>query len=256
MLGSDGRTRRHPVRHSSRPVYRRKDTRALKKRRLFAQWKPPYAEDGRNRRLPCAEDEKQKKERPEERTFFLFLRPEATEGRVRASLGVSLSAYRRKGARLRKRHSRHIWALFPSGLSEKRRSNFSLPPFFLSFPPGTRGGAAKTAPFSRNTQVVRSKNEPFLRNAPASPRSKPFTEPHTKNRMEKNAFRTPPRGLCGGFSFRRCPSVGALPLVAPPYIEEAPSVGNVACLGGFFSQERRMFHVKQASKMAQRLFHA
>ena len=48
-------------------------------RRLFAQWKPPYAKDGRNRRLPCAEDEKQKKERPGERAFF-FLRQKVTEG--------------------------------------------------------------------------------------------------------------------------------------------------------------------------------
>lgn len=105
-------------------------------------------------------------------------------------------------------------------------------------------------------------NRPFLpRYAGDAPRNKPFTEPHTRNRMEKNAFRTPPRGLRGGFSFRRCPSVGALPLLAPPPLTSKkflpvaslhawrpfrtrqrrrpsywrPSAGGVACPGDLFA---------------------
>ena len=110
--------------------------------------------------------------------------------------------------------------------------------------------------------------------------------------MEKNAFRTPPRGLCGGFSFCRRPLRRCAPSVGAPLHRESPSVGGVACpgglfapvngdwrlkslrvcgsgtafghlgsavrltrgIGGFFSQKRRMFHVKQAGKMVRAAF--
>ena len=66
------------------------------------------------------------------------------------------------------------------------------------------------------------------------PRSKPFAESYTKKRMEKNPFRTPPRGLCGGFFFSPAPLRRCAPSSGAPFnIEETLSVGGAACTGDF-----------------------
>lgn len=95
------------------------------------------------------------------------------------------------------------------------------------------------------------------------PRNKPFTEPYTKKRMKKNAFR-PRRAACAAvFLFVCAPSVGGAPFVGgvmSPGGLSAPVNGawrskslHVCGVGGF-SRERRMFHVKHSNKMARRAF--
>ena len=136
-------------------------------------------------------------------------------------------------------------------------------------PPETRGNAAKNAPFSRN--------------APAPhPETSLLPKPTQRIDMEKNAFRTPPRGLCGGFSFclrsfrRRRPFLVALctwagfprPSMAASllladfrwrrcvsgrpfrarqrrhFFYWRPSVGGIACLGDPFAPTNGAWRLK------------
>lgn len=197
---------------------------------------------------------------PPEKGRSFFFAPKSNGRRRSHLLRASLPVYRRKCTRalMKKAIAPHLGAL-PFQLVGETAAELLPAPLFLSFPPGTRGGTVKTESFSQNMQAVRSKtflppgtrqwrgqNRPFFpeyaggavkksffsgirrRHTP----KQAFYRAHTKNRMEKNASRTPPRDLCGGVPFRRRPSVGVLPLLAAPYIEEDPSVGGAACPGG------------------------
>ena len=218
---------------------------------MFTQRKPPRAENGRKRWLPCAGDGKQKKERPEKRTLLLFLCPEVTEGRARTSRGLP---YRFIGETAAEHLPSPFFAL-PARARRRGQNRVFLPEY--------AGGAAENGPFFRNTQAVRSKrflppetcggavkSELFSRNTQAShPETSLLPNPTQRIEWKRTLSRLRRAACAAGSFFARAPSVGGASSIGG-----APFIGGAACLGGFFSQERRVFHVKQAGKMARTAF--
>lgn len=188
---SNRRTRSRHIWPSSPPVYRRKDVCALKKRRLFAQWKPPARKTvgggsfptrktvgggsslARRRLKEAAplrgrrKTEKGTSRRKDAPSFFVS----GSDGRTRSRLlgGLPRRLIRETARTYERALAPHL-AFFPAGLSEKRRPNFSLPSFLplsarnarrrgqkCPFLPECAGDMVENEPFSRNTRAIWSK---------------------------------------------------------------------------------------------------
>ena len=166
--------------------------------------------------------------------------------------------------------------LFPAGLLEKRRPNSPSPPFFALSARNARG-TAENEPFSRNTLATSPETSLFPSPTQRIEWKRTLSELRCAACAAAFLFAAPPLLVCSlcwrpltsrkPFCWRRCvsgslsaPGNGAWRSKKPLRLRigrrflAGSAVRLTRSIGGLFSRERRMFHVKHSNKMARGAF--